>query len=162
MTKTTHPNLATPSRPLRSRLFGPVMVHPTFCPASRRSGPRAATFGPRSEDVQPNESVNRHPPTVSPARSRRERGPNSITQLVTSGSKRYAPLPLECRKTHPNHTVARSAWAIKEQEALRRLGLRVSRTFIRFVRSLCLIRSSPLVVILAGRMEWLSTGAFIG
>ncbi len=57
----------------------------------------------------------------------------SKPQLNTSGSKRYAPLPLECRKSHPNHAVARSAWARKEQEALRRLGLRVVRTFIRFV-----------------------------
>lgn len=55
----------------------------------------------------------------------------SKPQLNTSGSKRYAPLPLECRKSHPNHTGARSAWARKEQEALRRLGLRVVRTFIR-------------------------------
>ncbi|KAF8269684.1 hypothetical protein EI94DRAFT_924285 [Lactarius quietus] len=52
-------------------------------------------------------------------------------QLNTSGSKRYAPLPLECRRSHPNHAAARSAWARKEQEALRRLGLRVVRTFIR-------------------------------
>lgn len=55
----------------------------------------------------------------------------SNPQLNTSGSKRYAPLPLECRKSHPNHAAARSAWARKEQEALRRLGLRVVRSFIR-------------------------------
>ena len=54
-------------------------------------------------------------------------------QLSTSGSKRYAPLPLECRRSHPNYVAARSAWARKEQEALRRLGLRVVRSFIRFV-----------------------------
>ena len=54
-------------------------------------------------------------------------------QLNTSGSKRYAPLPPECRKSHPNHAAARFAWARKEQEALRRLGLRVVRSFIRFV-----------------------------
>jgi hypothetical protein len=54
-------------------------------------------------------------------------------QLSTSGSKRYAPLPLECRKSHPNHVAARSAWVRKEREALRRLGLRVVRSFIRFV-----------------------------
>lgn len=54
-------------------------------------------------------------------------------QPSTSGSKRYAPLPLECRRSHPNHAAARSAWARKEQEALRRLGLRVVRSFIRFV-----------------------------
>lgn len=54
-------------------------------------------------------------------------------QLSTSGSKRYAPLPVECRKSHPNYAAARSAWARKEQQALKRLGLRVVRSFIRFV-----------------------------
>jgi hypothetical protein len=57
----------------------------------------------------------------------------SKPQHNMSGSRRYAPLPPECRKTHPNHTAARSAWVRKEQEALRRIGLRVVRTFIRFV-----------------------------
>jgi hypothetical protein len=103
--------------------IGPVMAHPTFYPPSRRSGPRAARSGPHSEDA-----VN------SPARSPRGRGRGrSVTPLNTSGAKRYAPLPLECRETHTNHTAARSAWARKEQEALRRLGLRVVRTLIGFV-----------------------------
>ena len=57
----------------------------------------------------------------------------SQPQPNTSGSKLYAPLPPECRKSSPNHAAARSAWASKEQEALKRLGLRVVRTFIRFV-----------------------------
>ena len=57
-------------------------------------------------------------------------------QLNTTGSKRYAPLPPECRKSHPNHAAARFAWAKKEQEALKRLGLRVVRSFIRFVTDL--------------------------
>ena len=74
---------------------------------------------------------------VSDHRTKVERGITpelySKPQHNMSGSRRYAPLPPECRKTHPNHTAARSAWAKKEQEMLRRLGLRVVRTFIRFV-----------------------------
>ena len=58
---------------------------------------------------------------------------NSKPQFNRSGSNRYAPLPPECKNTHPNHAAARSAWARKEQEALRSLGLKVVRTFIRFV-----------------------------
>jgi hypothetical protein len=54
-------------------------------------------------------------------------------QLITAGSKRYAPLPPQCKKSQPNYMTARNAWARKEQEALKRLGLKVIRTFIRFV-----------------------------
>jgi hypothetical protein len=36
-------------------------------------------------------------------------------------------------KSQPNYKAARSAWAKKAQEELKRLGLRVVRTFIRFV-----------------------------
>ncbi|KAI9464485.1 hypothetical protein BJY52DRAFT_821213 [Lactarius psammicola] len=86
----------------------------------------------------------------------------SNPQLNTSGSKRYAPLPPECRKSHPNHAAARSAWARKEQEALRRLGLRVVRTFIRFVATTPPYPFLTVVLAFAGRTEWLSTGAFIG
>jgi hypothetical protein len=58
---------------------------------------------------------------------------SAVPQLITSGSKRYAPLPPECRKSQPRYKMARNAWARKEQEALKRLGLKVVRTFIRFV-----------------------------
>ena len=54
-------------------------------------------------------------------------------QPVTAGTKRYAPLPPECMKSQPNYKAARSAWAKKVQEELKRLGLKVVRTFIRFV-----------------------------
>ena len=54
-------------------------------------------------------------------------------QLITAGTKRYAPLPPECMKSQPNYKAARGAWAKKEQEELKRLGLKVVRTFIRFV-----------------------------
>ncbi|KAI0299277.1 hypothetical protein BC826DRAFT_996406 [Russula brevipes] len=52
-------------------------------------------------------------------------------QLITAGSRRYAPLPPECRKSNPNYKAARNAWAKKEQDELKRLGLKVARTFIR-------------------------------
>lgn len=60
-------------------------------------------------------------------------------QLITAGSKRYAPLPPECEKSRPGYRAARNAWAQKQQEAVRRLGLKVVRTFIRSVvhRSAC-------------------------
>jgi hypothetical protein len=58
---------------------------------------------------------------------------STVPQLITAGSKRYAPLPPKCRKSQPNYRAARNAWARKEQGALKRLGLRVVRTFVRFV-----------------------------
>jgi hypothetical protein len=58
------------------------------------------------------------------------------SQAITAGAKRYAPLPLACKKTQPNYKAARNAWAKKEQEALKRLGLRAVRTFIRSVLTL--------------------------
>ena len=74
---------------------------------------------------------------VGEHRIKRERSPSpelsAVPQVITAGSKRYAPLPPECRKSQPNHKAARNAWAKKEQKALRRLGLRVVRTFIRSV-----------------------------
>jgi len=54
-------------------------------------------------------------------------------QLITAGTKRYAPLPPECMKSQPNYKVARTAWAKTEQEELKRLGFKVVRTFIRSV-----------------------------
>ena len=84
----------------------------------------------------------------------------SKPQLNTFGSRRYAPLPPECRKTHPSHAAARTAWARKEQEALRRLGLRVVRTFIRFVVITPPYPSLTRHSVLLGRTEWLSTGAY--
>jgi len=62
-------------------------------------------------------------------------------QLITAGSKRYAPLPPDCQKSRPKYKAARSAWAKKEQEALRKLGLKVVRTFIR-----CVTYRSPLLL----------------
>jgi hypothetical protein len=74
---------------------------------------------------------------VSEHRVKRERSISlelsAEPQLITAGSKRFAPLPPECKKSHPNHNAARNAWAKKEQEALKRLGLKVVRTFIRYV-----------------------------
>ncbi|KAH9992730.1 hypothetical protein BJV74DRAFT_394286 [Russula compacta] len=52
-------------------------------------------------------------------------------QLITAGSKRYAPLPPQCEKSRPGYRAARNAWAQKEKEALKRLGLKVVRTLIR-------------------------------
>jgi len=86
---------------------------------------------------------------------------HSKPQLNTSGSKRYAPIPPECRKSHPNHTEARSAWVRKEQEALMRLGLRVVRTFIRFVTVIPPYSSLTCRSLITGKMGWSSTGAFI-
>ena len=84
---------------------------------------------------------------------------SAVPQVITAGSKRYAPLPPECRKSQPNHKAARNAWAKKEQKALKRLGLRVVRTFIRSVGN----HSVPAAfshVILIGRMGWLSIGNY--
>jgi len=65
--------------------------------------------------------------SISPELSPTER------QLISAGTKRYAPLPPECMKSQPNYKAARSAWAKKVQEELKRLGLKVVRTFIRSV-----------------------------
>lgn len=54
-------------------------------------------------------------------------------QLITAGTKRYVPLPPECLRSQPNFKAARSAWAKKEQDALKRLGFKVVRTFVRSV-----------------------------
>jgi hypothetical protein len=79
-------------------------------------------------------------------------------RLITAGTKRYAPLPPECMKSQPNYKAARSAWAKKVQEELKRLGLKVVRTFIRFVVPHSALSCSHVVLI--GKMVWQSIGKY--
>lgn len=57
-------------------------------------------------------------------------------QLVTSGSRRYADVPADCRKALPGFKRAREAWSKKEAEVLKAMGLKPVRTFIRCVSML--------------------------
>ncbi|KAF7985679.1 hypothetical protein HWV62_2231 [Athelia sp. TMB] len=52
-------------------------------------------------------------------------------RLITSGSQRYSIIPPECRKAQPGFKKAREAWSRREAEALKILGLKPVRTFIR-------------------------------
>ncbi|KZP13569.1 hypothetical protein FIBSPDRAFT_1049366 [Athelia psychrophila] len=51
--------------------------------------------------------------------------------LVTSGSRRYADVPADCRKALPGFKRARETWSKKEAEVLKAMGLKPVRTFIR-------------------------------
>jgi hypothetical protein len=80
-------------------------------------------------------------------------------QLITAGTKRYQPLPPECMKSRPNYRAARSVWAKKEQEALKRLGFKVVRTFVRSVVHHSVLPFSQNVVLI-GKMVWQSIGKY--
>lgn len=56
--------------------------------------------------------------------------------LVTSGSRRYADVPADCRKALPGFKRARETWSKKEAEVLKAMGLKPVRTFIRCVSML--------------------------
>lgn len=59
--------------------------------------------------------------------------PQPQRRLVTSGSQRYPVIPADCRKNQPGFKEARSVWSKQEAEALKALGLRPVRVFIRCV-----------------------------
>ena len=102
-------------------------------PEIKREFPTEAAAASTFTSVSPVSSVT----LVGDHKVKRERsispGLSTEPQLIAAGSKRYAPLPPECQKSQPNYRAARNAWARKEQEALKRLGLRVVRTLIRYV-----------------------------
>jgi hypothetical protein len=104
-------------------------------PEMKREFPTETTAFTFASSVSPVSSVT----LVGDHKVKRERSISpelsaaSEPQLITAGSRRYAPLPPECKKSQPHYRAARNAWARKEQEALKRLGLRVVRTFIRSV-----------------------------
>ena len=116
-------------------------------PAPKRQKLEGAPFPEIKGGCPTEKTVSNLTPSVSPVSSetlvgehrvKRERSTSpdlsaAVPQLITSGSKRYAPLPPECRKSQPDYKMARNVWARKEQEALKRLGLKVVRTFIRSV-----------------------------
>src|ERR1700722_11381980 len=94
-----------------------------------------------------------HPDSHIPASSRQEAPSSSISvkrersstpesltiesrKLVTRGCKRYAPLPPECHRSHPNSKENRQAWREREQNALRCLGIKPLNAFIRHVARL--------------------------
>jgi hypothetical protein len=156
-----------PALPQADRSAGRrAWITPNF--PSAPSGPPSDAPAPKRRKLQgsPVSTINRRPPIQRTASAlpspaplvssetlvgdgesgvKRER---SITpelsdepQLITAGSKRYVPIPPDCQKSRPNYKAARSAWAKKEQEALKKLGLKVVRTFIR-----CVTHHSPLLL----------------
>lgn len=84
-------------------------------------------------------------------------------RLITSGSQRYSIIPPECRKAQPGFKKAREAWSRREAEALKILGLKPVRTFIRCV--LVVIDQSLVLKHEIWpdeeRMDWSLTGTFI-
>ena len=121
-------------------------VLPPEPPAPKRRKLKGAPFAEIKRGFPTEKIVSAVTPSASPVSSERLVGEHrvkrerslspelsAVPQVIQAGSKRYAPLPPECRKFQPNNKAARNAWAKKEQEALRRLGLRVVRTFIRSV-----------------------------
>ena len=145
-----------PPPPKRRKLEGPPVAEINL--GSRTGGVVPAptpSMSPVSSETLVGEQLVKKERSISPELSSAE------PRLITAGTKRYVPLPPECLKSHPNFKAARTAWAWKEQEALRRLGLKVVRTFVRSV----VHHSSPIVfsnVFFVGKMAWQSTGKYNG
>jgi hypothetical protein len=158
---------------LRNLPSAPSSVPPSAPRAPKRRKREGAPFAEIRRESPPREKIASAAVTPSALpvasetlvhRIKRERtlSPelSAVPQVITAGSKRYAPLPPECRKSQPSHKTARNAWAKKEQKALKRLGLRVVRTFIR-----CVGKSLDPAALLTwrsdiGRMGWSSTGNY--
>lgn len=120
-----------PSPPKRRKLEGPPVAEINL--GSRTGGVALAptpSMSPVSSETLVGEQLVKKERSISPELSSTE-----VTEprLITAGTKRYVPLPPECMKSQANFKAARSAWAWKEQEALRRLGFKVVRTFVRSV-----------------------------
>ncbi|KAI0255707.1 hypothetical protein BJV78DRAFT_1172590 [Lactifluus subvellereus] len=141
-----HPNAAQPPNDIAPRLgsFPLTPSTPTVDALAPKRRKLESTPPPEIKREFPTEVMAATFTSVSPVSSvtlvgdhkvKRERSISpelsAEPQLIAAGSKRYAPLPPECKQSQPNYRVARNAWARKEQEALKRLGLRVVRTFIR-------------------------------
>lgn len=76
------------------------------------------------------------PSSSPPKKFKRERSPSPdmppMRHLTKSGTRRYHPLPANCRKTHPDCEKNRKAWIYKEGKALRALGpFTIERVLIR-------------------------------
>ena len=125
------PSLVLPSEPpppKRRKLERPPLVETRHASLKGKTIPASTrSVSPVSSETLVGEHRVKKERSVSPGLSSTE------PRLITAGTKRYAPLPPECRKSQPNYKAARSAWAKKVQEELKRLGLKVVRTFIRFV-----------------------------
>lgn len=69
---------------------------------------------------------------------KRERSPtppigSALPRQITAGSKRIAPIPPNCAKAAPKFVEERKAWAKREGEKLKALGLTVTKVFLRCV-----------------------------
>lgn len=116
-----------PPAPKRRKLEGASFAEiKRGCPTEKIVSTLTSSVSPVSSETLVGEHRIKRERSISPDLS-------AVPQLITSGSKRYAPLPPECRTSQAKYKTARNAWARKEQEALKRLGLKVVRTFIRFV-----------------------------
>ncbi|KAF8488865.1 hypothetical protein F5888DRAFT_1750833 [Russula emetica] len=124
------PSLTLPSEPpppKRRKLECPPLVETKRGSLTGKIIPvSTSSVSPVSSETLVGEHRVKKERSISPELSSVER------QLVTVGTKRYAPLPPECMKSQANYKAARSAWAKKVQEELKSLGLKVVRTFIRF------------------------------
>jgi hypothetical protein len=123
------PSVPAPEPPAskRRKLEGaPFAEIKRGCPTEKIVSTSTSSVSPVSSETLVGEHRVKRERSISPDLS-------AVPQPITSGSKRYAPLPPECRTSQPKYKTARNAWARKEQEALKRLGLKVVRTFIRFV-----------------------------
>lgn len=117
-----------PPPPKRRKLGRPAVPQTRPGPLTRKMVPASTpSMSPVSSETLVGENGVKKERSISPELSSTE------PRLITAGSKRYAPLPPECMKSQPNYKAARSAWARKEQDALRRLGLTVVRAFVRSV-----------------------------
>lgn len=67
--------------------------------------------------------------------------------LVTTGVKRYAPLPPSCVAGRADFKGARKEWSLRMMKELERLGLRCTKTIIRYEWTLALRRVCSLCLI---------------
>lgn len=104
----------------------------SYAPSARMSPPQPPSDSQPHQITSPLRSDS---PVVRAKEETEASFPDSILAFpVTSGSRRYTPLPRDCQQIHnPNYKKARRLWAISEQKALARQfkHLRVTKAIIR-------------------------------
>ncbi|KAJ7749283.1 hypothetical protein DFH07DRAFT_1062373 [Mycena maculata] len=137
-TNPSGPTLVPNDRPIPVPNYAPKAVSkdllniqsPTDEPPAIKTeelAPRLPSPAPNTRDPSPPpiHRVKLEPRTPSPP------PPDPPRRAVTSGSKRYFPVPRDCMRANPEFSTNRRKWAHREGAVLRDLGLHIDKFFFR-------------------------------
>ncbi|KAJ7484616.1 hypothetical protein FB451DRAFT_1393149 [Mycena latifolia] len=149
-TSTTLPTPATtPTVPEQTEPTLPIVVSrdPSSPPPTKRRRVAEAPIPIKIEDspiplspppqIQPQQHPEASPPSTPRVKleartpSPPPADPPPVRRAVTSGSKRYFPVPPNCTRIDPDYIANRRNWARRECAVLRDLGLHVDKFFFR-------------------------------